>query len=333
MKLTKHQKEIVKKIYEEKVYDIPSYLKVFNKFEIAKYDMVELEKRFKLAEKGKKYKIITNPYVFNSALANNIPIKHLLFVPIQHIKKDTLSLYENNSKEEDAIFDNKSIKKTAKHNEIEFTYDFVNDGVFVQKSFSDIKDFITLWSYLKREALIIEVNKTITQDDISVFFEKKQKNNSKNISIFANPLIPIEDNGYYFKKVKKTYNNYLDYDWYINEEHKLICEEYIEKKILPNSDLKIYINNKFRTASEVGQSYSLFVAWLAIIIAVVTPFLDKILPWSNNNDNDDLKKKVNTIESHLEQINTNLKQNEKSDNTSEILDEIKAIREQLNKQK
>ena len=58
MKLSKHQKEIVKKIISEDVYDIPSYLRVFNKGKIASYDIVALRRKFNEDEQNKQYKVM-----------------------------------------------------------------------------------------------------------------------------------------------------------------------------------------------------------------------------------------------------------------------------------
>lgn len=57
MKLTKHQIEIVQKVISGDIYDIPSYLRVFEKGKYQKYDIDNLRQRFVNDENGKKYKV------------------------------------------------------------------------------------------------------------------------------------------------------------------------------------------------------------------------------------------------------------------------------------
>ena len=52
MKLTKHQKQIVDAIIEGTVYDIPSYLKEFQKWHLRKYDLTRPLAKFTEEEGG-----------------------------------------------------------------------------------------------------------------------------------------------------------------------------------------------------------------------------------------------------------------------------------------
>lgn len=58
MKLTKHQKQIVDAIIKGTVYDIPSYLKEFQKWHLRKYDLSRPIAKFTEKEGGKRYKVI-----------------------------------------------------------------------------------------------------------------------------------------------------------------------------------------------------------------------------------------------------------------------------------
>ncbi len=58
MKLSRHQKEIIKKIIAGEVYDIQSYLHVFSKCHTEKYDITALRKAYESAEEGKTYKVL-----------------------------------------------------------------------------------------------------------------------------------------------------------------------------------------------------------------------------------------------------------------------------------
>lgn len=52
MKLTKHQKQIVGAIIKGTVYDIPSYLKEFQKWHLRKYDLSRPISKFTEEEGG-----------------------------------------------------------------------------------------------------------------------------------------------------------------------------------------------------------------------------------------------------------------------------------------
>ena len=77
MKFTKHQKEIVKKIISGEVFDIQSYLRVFNKSHIEKYDMESLKSAFSESEEGKSYKVIKDGY----SLFTNGPVQTIMGTP------------------------------------------------------------------------------------------------------------------------------------------------------------------------------------------------------------------------------------------------------------
>ena len=60
MKLSKHQKQIVDAILVGKVFDIPSYLKEFQKWHLCKYDLSRPLAKFEEEEGGKQYKVIVD---------------------------------------------------------------------------------------------------------------------------------------------------------------------------------------------------------------------------------------------------------------------------------
>ena len=58
MKLNSHERKIVSRINKGEIYDIPSYLRSFNKGRIRSYDMTAIKSKFAAAECGKKYKVM-----------------------------------------------------------------------------------------------------------------------------------------------------------------------------------------------------------------------------------------------------------------------------------
>lgn len=74
MKLTKHQQSIISKNIDGEVYDIPSYLRVFNKGRLRKYDLGLLRERFTVTENGVKYKVMKeDPSLFKIKKADHSP--------------------------------------------------------------------------------------------------------------------------------------------------------------------------------------------------------------------------------------------------------------------
>lgn len=61
MKLNSHERKIVSRINKGEIYDIPSYLRSFNKGRIRSYDMTAIKSKFAGAECGKKYMLISIP--------------------------------------------------------------------------------------------------------------------------------------------------------------------------------------------------------------------------------------------------------------------------------
>lgn len=308
MKLTPHQKKIVKEIVAGRVYDIPSYLKVFEKGHEQKYDPAKIQDTFDKVEIGKTYLFreessyyYTDIYdqegaVFKSFRVPNTSTYEFkdypLSVPIKaeikmKIKPETIDFCGRN-----------------------YTFNFLDRGYFVADDFNDIKDFIALWSYLKREALVIEVQKPVETDDLSVFFElMPQKVSSDNNPCWCTLYEEVSDTeNEAIPKLNVSFlpyqdaQNYIEHAWKMNEEHLTMCDEFIGRKLLTTSSLKIYSQSKYRTVEERSIRSNLIVAWVAVAISVISVILGNIIPMLGVQETDylgSINQQVASIEAHI----------------------------------
>lgn len=277
MKLTSHQKKIIDAIITKKVYDIPSYLEQFGKMHLQQYDFDEIHTVFKQMENGRTYMFRkgTDSYYYTDVFDRNgnkcasyrVPntttyefVDYPMATPVkaQLNRKINVECYQNGP--------------------TRFVFDFLKEAYPVADSFDDIIDFITLWSYLKREALILEVDKPVSKNDICIFFEKKDQKISPNSNPYwsrhYNILSdeteeePLESECYLLPE--KEAKHFIAQAWKLNEENLLTCSEFIGKKIIPSSELRVYQQKRFKTVEQVANSRNLFVAWFAVFISVIT---------------------------------------------------------------
>ena len=331
MRLTKHQEEIVKKIVSEEVYDVPSYLKAFNKGRIVKYNTSDLKQKFYETEQDATYKVIKEGhslYTYHSTKDVGL----VLFPRTRESITDDEWEYRPARLEEDIS----PYQET--YNEQTFTFDFQNNGVFVADKFESVRDFISLWSYLKREALVLEVEKTIEARDIGIYYQLKpiipEENNKKiqwhmsRDSITTGGLssiVSMFEHGILDKAPVRNISDYLESTWQIDKDHLLICKEFLGKKILPNSDLNIYVANKFKTTTEIAQHHSLSMARIAIALSIIAILIGNILPLfqaSNEELLNDTNRNLVEISEKLNSFQPILSDNEYYIEISNYLDEI-----------
>lgn len=319
MKLTPHQKQIIDAINAEQVYDIPSYLKYFKKSTSQQYDIKEIQKTFNEYENGKKYSYSqledgsfnTNVYDRNGNLLSSFSSSHknMNAYFIEYPLEEPVSAQLDNVLSNE-VFEFKGEK---------YSFNFLSYSYDVADRFDDIKDFIALWYYLKNEALIFEVEKQVKDDELSLFFEK----NEQKIFPVANPdwntktVIAdgfAEQNNIPYKRIK----NYMSYLWKLNKEHVVMCQDFIGKKIIPTSGLKVYADHKYRTFEERSQRNNIIVAWVAVFISISTIFINNN-PFSKDTFEREqiqtISTKTTSIENELSNMNDTLEyiQNELDD--------------------
>lgn len=346
MKFTKQQKLIIKKIASGDIKDIPSFIKVFNLSKFYNLNKEDIEKRMKIDENGKIYKKLKDGVkTFYSTTSTN----NALGIPIPSFQP--IIPKEEDFEEVTAII---SYSGSSKYIEIDgstkFEYDFFQ-GINVTNSFTDIKDFLTIWQFLKSEGLVLEVGKKVTKFDYEPFFEYKpiletkygrmrEQKHKEKAEIKMDETSVIQ-NGKVLSKVDSTcvfpaadhdrikdYRNYIDYYFEYNKANELICSQFIDKQIYGNSELDVFIKKGFKTNEEINIRKTLVPAYLALVLTL------GITIWQNiSADNSD----IITIQNQLTEIQQTLNDNPSPDLTEieskiqEIIDtsDISSVNKQL----
>ena len=310
MKLTPYQKKIVDKIIDGEVYDIPSYLRVFGKGSEQQYDTAAIQATFNECENGKSYiyreedghTFFTDIYDQAGARKETHPVAN----------KYTNELHSNPISEPvQAELDMTIPSETVCVGDKTFSLNFLKNKYLVADSFSEIRDFVALWSYLRREALVFEGSKQIAEDDISIFFELVDQE----IQPQPNPhwhqtfviISEAEDNalpkGYPRMVPQKKAAHYLNQAWKLNQDEFAMCKEYIGVKMMATGELKNYQQSRYRTVEEKAQSRNLLAAWVAVFISVISVLIGNILPLFQKSDADylnDISQKIASIEERIE---------------------------------
>lgn len=334
MKLSKHQKEIVVKIISGEVYDIYSYLKVFDKGYTAKYDIEELRKEFEQSENGKTYKVMkpghsTTQYV-PQQLETALGTFSGLSVPMPRTRE---SIADDEWEEKPAEFIVDIPLEKIEFSQQTYTFDFRDKGVFVAKDFVSIIDFITLWTYLKQQSLIVEVSKCIKSEDIGVFYKKHSVSpESKSTQVqWTSNFTPAQG---VFSELfchdikdaapKRKATAYLKEKWSIDEEYKAMCSEFLGKRIIGNSALRVFSKSGYKTENEKSQRNSMAVALIAVVLSLISVLAGNILPLFQPKESDYL----NAINEQLSSIQIDIASFHENDGVKEIeqsLDDISAI--------
>lgn len=306
MKFNKHQQLIIKKIASGEITDISTYLKAFDLSTYRKLDENDILNRLNESEKGNCYKRLKKTFrESNQLFCNNDLVPQ--FVP-------NIPKLEDFEDVEPTIAKNGSKYTVVVDNSTKYEYDFF-DGININNSFSDIKEFLTIWQFLKLEGLVLEVDKQLSKSDFEPFFEYKPINETtygktktpKKTSI----TYPISDGLYkvdinelksLYPNVKtdyvKDFRNYIDYYFEYNKANELICSQFICKQIYGNPELDAFIKNKFKTREQINFKWSLIPAYLALALTL------EIAIWQKN-DNSDIIKIQQQLDSIQQAIDNN----------------------------
>lgn len=281
MKLTKHQKQIVDAIIKGTVYDIPSYLKEFQKWHLRKYDLSRPIAKFTEKEGGKRYKVIIDEdkaYIKGTAPLNTgigtINVDTKFPRKAEDIPDDAWEY-----REAELIDDVKPIE--IEHKGETFSFDFIEDGVNVADNFDDIVEFMSLWAYLRQESLILEVPRDIVADDLGILFELKNRDPEPETPFIIHrdkvpdssikPITPItiDISEFYPNPPIFLLSSYMDEVWELNSEHQKNCEEYIGRKILSTEKLRVFAQQLYTTAGEWQFRIPLIISIIVLIISVL----------------------------------------------------------------
>lgn len=357
MKLTKRQKDIIKKIWSEEIKDIPSFLNTYNLYTFKQLNKEEITKRMKTEENGRTYKKLKENVQIISFTSNQTNFGMFPSAKIIPPKENDFEYVPAD------ISYNSSSTTITTSNSQSFKFDYF-EGINITNSFDDIKDFLTIWQFLKSENLILEVDKEVTKEDYAPFFEfipisetefgkkkNKQKNKLKMVrDTINNYNIPKEteaDQSSFLRMVngdperEKDYRNYIDYNFEYNKANELICSQFIDKQIYGNTNLKIFINNNFKTNEEINLNKTLIPAYLALILSLGIAVFQTY--FTNNSEiitiqnqlselqkiiDDQTSNELKNIESSLQNIRNSTNESKTDKLLEEILLEIKEAKQE-----
>lgn len=285
MNFDAHQKNIIKAINDKSVYDILSFVKTFGYYEIYKNSKEELQAAFDRREKNRKYPV----HVYKA---------RDLFHKGEHVLKSTSS---------EMVTVNYFIIN-SKNARFEFDV-YSEEGICIKTSFDEIKNFIAIWEYLKRELDVLEVKKDINKEEVGLFFERvpNEKYAPDKEQEFDTHLIPIseeDDNGEIHYKHKISAMEFIPEVLERNEEELLVCESYFDKKIIPTPALKNFIEEDFSTPDQVATRKSLYAAWVAIWISICATIFSVYATYNVDPSDANLKQIQEQLKSIEDQIDT-----------------------------
>lgn len=149
---------------------------------------------------------------------------------------------------------------------------------------------LSIWSYLHKELYVLEVPKAIRKEEIGLFFERRSKKVEKNITDVTDNqkhtfLKNLGIEGMQNELIKNfawSHNppevdayKYVDEILEFNEDNFIVCDYYLDKKILSTPELELFIKNRFNTSEQINFYWALIPAYLAIIVSLVIPFFQK----------------------------------------------------------
>lgn len=331
MKLSKHQKQIVDAIIEGKVFDIPSYLREFNKWHLCKYDLSRPLAKFEKEEGDKQYKVIVDKDKFYIQTKSPMNTGFGTYYVDMSIPRKPEDIPDDSweYKKAELIRNIKPVE--IEYNGESFAFDFVEAGVYVADDFGDIIEFMGLWAYLSKESLILEVPRDVTADDFGILFELKPKkpkpeipfviHRDKNPNSSAKPITRITGDldEFYPSPPVFLLSSYMDEEWTINGEHQKNCEEYIGRKILPTGKLKTFKQQLYTTADEWQYRIPLFIS----IVALTLSFLPVVQSFFPSKEADYLAQ----ISQQITAIEQSVQDETFSDDIWEIRDKLSGISE------
>ena len=283
MKLNSHERKIVSRINKGEIYDIPSYLRSFNKGRIRSYDMTAIKSKFAAVECSKKYKVMKEGYsLIKTEYSTSHIMGHEMHMPLW-VPRSEAEIAEDEWEYREAVLDERIPTLKFTYDEQEFSLNF-QKGALVADDFNDILNFIRLWSYLRRENLVFEVSRPVSEDEISMLCElvpHRVKEVPAEIKIewdsgssdgkkHSKSLTDKMPKDFHQEVPTRRAIEFIDERWKLDEDHLMMCREYLGKRMYPTDASHGYAANNYRTADEVSRSVNTFVAIAALLISVLS---------------------------------------------------------------
>ena len=246
MKLTKYQKGLVKCIADGRITDILSFVELHNlSYEVCFYKPY-VYKRFENAYDGKKF-LCDSRFFDNPNEAKRI---------VERLSERTVCVKPR--------LNFSGSHFSCSHNNITHSYSLF-EPIRITECFDEIVSFIALWQYLKSEALIIELPKSCSKEDMGLFLKRIPDKEKCHVSLDENRKTP-----YQYHELDIPFEDFFDGKYELNKENFEICLPYLTKKIYPAPELQTFIQNKYNTTDELNNRGNLWIALAGVIIAFIT---------------------------------------------------------------
>lgn len=273
MKLTTKQQEIVQAISDGEITDILSFVKHYGFGEEICFDKEEVKRKFDEEYSGKKFLC---------------DVKHY---DIHDIQEGIIERVDNHTAYCKANLSFSGACSRCSCSDVSYTYGLFDPVHIIAKDMPHIISFIALWQYLKSQALIIELPKSCSSEDMGLFLNQVTGSNRREISLDENSTTPY---AYYHLDV--SYTDFFDGKYELDVENFEICYPYLTKKIYAAPELKTFIQEKYRTAEEINTRNNFRIALAGVVIAIVTSALSI---WTSTRECDyssELNKMVESLQ-------------------------------------
>lgn len=272
MIFTDKQETIIKKIQDGTIYDIYTYIITHKNMEEIQYNKIEIE------ENKKKYReqIKNNQSKFNSDID---------FEKIQsYFNKKTSIVINTNDSENDNQSD---INLRDFNIEIEligqsFIVNTINDCVYyLPNLYRELLDFYQVWNQLEQNNLIFTMDTNLTTQDAKVFLKEKKEQENRYTHLLLND------------------SEHADFQLTKDDESLFLSTKYLGKKILPLPELKILIENNYKTEEKLQYETARKQSWWAIGISIILGATSLIL--SNNLSDENTKFWIDNEDNRLDE--------------------------------
>lgn len=311
MKLSDKQKDIIKNISERKITDIISFVKHYNLGKEVCYDKAEVESKFNEIYEEKVYKCETRHFEnFNQEERVVMKINGEIGLCKPKVKYE--GLYYNCS-----------------HCGEQNSYHLFKP-VYITKNINEIISFIALCKYLKEQALIIDLPKSCTKDDMALFLEQTTTKEREYI-----PLNEEHDIPYAYTDLDISYSNFFNKNYELNKDNFEICYPYLTQKIYPAPELINFIQKDFCTKEEINNRINFKIALAGVIIAIGTSIVSlcmSVLDKGYHSELDNINKSIQEIKQEIsedKQIETILDETFIEESSQETTTEEKTTNNQI----
>lgn len=200
--------------------------------------------------------------------------------------------------------------------------------VYITDKVKEITDFIALWQYLKEKALVVELPKSCTKEDVALFLKRTPDNDK-----CENPFGDNTDRVFDYSELEVSFEYFFNGGYELDRENIEQFATYLTKKIVPASELRNFKRNKYMSNDEINNRRNFWIALAGVIIAFFTAIASIIVSVVDKG----YHKELNQINESLQKIETSIPENQDntdiSDKLDGIIEAIKGLQENTENEK